>query len=91
MSGLSRRNFLSQGSLTVVAAGVVGAMPAVTTVTTAATPEADAAVDDGAALEGPLVAHVTDLQRGLISLYSGEQEVQIYDKALAAKLFNAVK
>src|SRR5581483_8048725 len=59
MSGLSRRSFLSRGSLTVVAAGVAGSMPAITAAATGAAPEVQATLDDGTALDGPLVAQVT--------------------------------
>lgn len=94
MSSLSRRGFLGRGSLTVVAAGVASALPALPAVVTTAgseEPEIQSTVEDGAALEGPLVAHVTDLQRGAISLYSGEREFSIIDKGLAARLFNAAR
>jgi hypothetical protein len=94
MSGLSRRLFLTKSSLTVVAAGVVSAMPALPAAVTAAeaeAPEADSAISDTAALSGPLIAQVKDLQSGVVSLYSGEQEFSIVDRGLAARLFNAAK
>lgn len=91
MSNLSRRNFLGRGSLTVVGVGVAASLPMASTVVTAAEPEAEATIQDGAALDGPLIAQVTDLERGAISLFSGENEFSITDKGLAAKLFNAAK
>jgi hypothetical protein len=94
VSGLSRRLFLTKSSMTVVAAGVVSAMPALPTIVTEAEAEAPAAeseVGEGEALTGPLVAHVKNLQTGEVSLYSGEREINILDRGLAARLFNAAK
>jgi len=89
MTGISRRSLLSRGSLTVMAAGIAGSMPAITAAADSAAPETQATLDEGAALDGPLVAQITNLKQGAISVFSGEQEFQIYDKSLAAKLFNA--
>jgi hypothetical protein len=94
VSGLSRRLFLTKSSLTVVAAGVVSAMPALPAVVTSAeaeAPAAEAEVGESETLAAPLVAHVKNLQTGEVSLYSGEREINILDRGLAARLFNAVK
>jgi hypothetical protein len=93
-SGLSRRLFLTRSSLTVVAAGVASAMPVLPAVVTSAeteAPEAEAEVAETETLEGPLVAHVKNLQTGELSLYSGEREINLLDRGLAARLFNAIK
>lgn len=94
MSGLSRRGFITRSSLTVAAAGLVSSLPAVPSAVTAAeseAPEAGSAISEADALAAPLVAHVTDLQAGEISLYSGEREVVLRDPALVARLFHAAK
>ena len=94
MSGLSRRRFITGSSLTVAAAGLAGSLPALPAAITAAesdAPEANDAITDADSLAGPLVAHVTDLQRGEISLYAGEREVVLRDPALAARLFRAAR
>jgi hypothetical protein len=94
MSGLSRRLFLTKSSLTVVAAGVVSAVPALPSTVNAAeaeAPEAESAISDTEALSGPLIAHVKDLQTGEVSVYSGEREFTLIDRGLAARLFNAAK
>jgi hypothetical protein len=95
VSGLSRRLFLTKSSLTVVAAGVVSAMPVLPSVVSAAETEAPAAeeeaVGEGESLASPLIAHVKNLQTGEVSLYSGEREINILDRGLAARLFNATK
>jgi hypothetical protein len=94
LSGLSRRLFLTRSSLTVVAAGVASALPALPSMVTSAeaeAPAAEAEVGEGESLSAPLVAHVKNLQTGEVSLYSGEREISILDKGLAARLFNAAK
>jgi hypothetical protein len=94
VSGLSRRLFLTKSSLTVVAAGVVSAMPALPAVVSSAEAEAPAAEEEigsSETLTAPLVAHVKNLQTGEVSLYSGEREISILDRGLAARLFNAAK
>jgi len=39
----------------------------------------------------PLIAHITDLQTGEMSLYMGEREFTINDPGLASRLFGAAK
>jgi hypothetical protein len=93
-SGLSRRIFLARSSLTLAAAGVVSALPAlpaVVTSTEAEAPAAESEVGEGETLAAPLIAHVKNLQTGEVSLYSGEREISVLDRGLAARLFNAAK
>jgi hypothetical protein len=93
-SGLSRRLLLTRGSLGVVAAGVMSAMPALPAVANTAeteAPDASAMVSDSEELEGPLLAQVKNLQTGEVSLFSGAREISIIDRGLAARLFNAAK
>jgi hypothetical protein len=69
-------------------------MPALPSVVSAAETEAPAAeseVGEGVTLTEPLVAQVKNLQTGEVSLFSGEREINILDKGLAARLFNAAK
>ncbi|MBO0730803.1 MAG: twin-arginine translocation signal domain-containing protein [Acidimicrobiaceae bacterium] len=96
MPGLSRRTFLTRGSLVVAAGGVASALPGVGSllqVTEADAPELTGAASDAevAAAEGsgPLVAHVKDLQTGEISLYRGEQEITVRNPSMAAQLHRA--
>jgi len=73
-------------------------MPGLPGFLTAAEGEAPAA-DDAAtsAVAGtptmtePLIAHITDLQTGEMSLYMGEREFTINDPGLASRLFGAAK
>jgi len=94
MSGLSRRVLLTRGSLTMVAAGVASAMPALPAMVTASeaeAPDAQATVAETDSLAAPLIAQVKNLQTGEVSLFSGEREIAIIDRALAARLFNAAR
>ena len=94
MTALSRRLFITRSSLTVAAAGLVSALPALPAAMNSAeaeAPELESTVSDSEALAAPLVAHVKDLQTGEMSLYSGEREIVLHNPALAARLFNAAK
>jgi hypothetical protein len=101
MSELSRRTFLTKGSLAVAAGTVAASVPglgSVLSATEAAAPEAPeltgAASDaeiTAADLGTPLVAHIKDLQSGQISLYQGEREITYHDPVVAARLFRAAR
>jgi hypothetical protein len=80
--------------MTVVAAGVVSALPSLPSVISTAETEAPAAEEEvgaGESLSAPLMAQVKNLQTGEVSLYSGDQEINVLDRGLAARLFNATK
>ena len=101
MAGLSRRAFLTKGSVAAATAGLLASAPATALpgFLAGAGSEADGAlVDDGVAaaggelggeLEGTVVAHVRDLSTGEISIYSGTQETVIRDPGIAARLARA--
>ena len=44
---------------------------------------------DDPGVDVPVVAHVRDVRKGLVSLYTGEREVKIRNKRLAAALYHA--
>lgn len=95
---VSRRSFLQKGSLTAAAVGVVGSVPGLSGLLASSAPELPAAETGATQVEGdvgalsePLVAHVTNLGTGDISLYQGEREVLIRDPALASRLFSAAR
>jgi hypothetical protein len=98
MSELSRRAFLIRGSMGAAAIAVGSALPGMSGFLTDAESEGPAA-DDAAttAVAGtptmtqPLIAHITDLQSGQMSLYMGEQEFTVNDPGLAGRLFGAAK
>jgi hypothetical protein len=94
MSALSRRLFITRSSLTVAAAGLVSALPALPAAVNGAeaeAPEVDSAVADTESLTAPLIAHVKDLRTGEMALYSGEREIVLHNPALAARLFDAAR
>jgi len=94
--GLSRRVFLRRGTITAAAVGLVGAVPGLPTLLLGASNDAPA-VDtgigeaDGAAagLSEPLIAHVSDVRAGQISLFQGEREVVVRSPDLARQLYRA--
>jgi hypothetical protein len=95
MSGLSRRTFLTRGSLGVAAAGVLGAVPGLPALVTAGSEDASVAEEELPAAAGeltePLVAHVRNVSTGEIRLYLGENQVTYHDPALAARLTRAAR
>jgi hypothetical protein len=96
---LSRRSFLTRGSLGVAAVGLVSAVPGLPGLLTQVSSDApavdDAAADvtgaDAAALSEPLVVHVKDLQSGEMSLYLGEREIAYRDPQLASRILRATR
>jgi hypothetical protein len=96
MPGLSRRSFLTRGSLLVAVGSVVTAVPGLGSVLQAGeeeAPELSGAASEGSAtgaeLTAPLVAHIKDLQTGEISIYQGEQQFTYKDPGLAARIYQA--
>ena len=94
MNGLSRRRFMSHGSLGVAVAGALAVVPglsAVLKMKSPAIPTAPLPLDVQRSLAGPLVAHVRDLNSGEISLMVGTEHVVQRDRDLAARLYSAVQ
>jgi hypothetical protein len=90
MEPTSRRLFLKRGSAVAAAAGVAAAMPA--TAARALTKSEDAPekqLPDDPSVDVPVVAHVTNVRKGLVTLYTGESEITIKDRRLAAALYRA--
>jgi hypothetical protein len=96
---LSRRAFLTTGSLAAATAGLLASAPATALpgLLGGAGAETDAALAEegagalGGELEGVVVAHVRDLTTGEISVYSGTEETVIRDPAMAARLARAAR
>ena len=93
MDRFGRRVFLTRGGKAVAAAGLVSAIPGLTSVVAAGEAEApaEASAADTAVGEmtDPIVAHVRDLATGEITLFSGTDEVVVHDPSLAQRLFRA--
>lgn len=97
MSELTRRTFLTRGSVAVAVGGVATAVPGLGSILGSApaeAPEMNGALTEaeaGAAdLNGPLVAHVSDIRSGEISFYQGEGQVVFKDPSLVARLYRAI-
>ena len=88
MEPTSRRNFLRNTGVAVAAAGVATAIPA--TAANALGEQQPALPNDGST-DVPVVAHVRDVRKGEVVLYTGEREVVVNDKRLASLLFHATR
>ncbi len=95
--GMSRRAFLARSTVATAAVGVAGSMPGLGGLLTAGAsdapavePEAAEVSEDAGTLTGPLLAHITDLSSGEITLFQGEQELVVRNPALARQLYSAV-
>jgi hypothetical protein len=76
----SRRGFL-------ILAGAGAAAVGAVTMTSAASAVPESGQDSGpVTVDGPLVAYVSDLRRGDVSVMMGEREVLVHDPALCASL-----
>ena len=51
--------------------------------------DAPPSLPDDPSVDVPVVAHVRDVRKGLVSLYTGDKEITIKDRRLAAALFRA--
>ena len=93
MEPTSRRQFLKRSSAVAAAAGVAAAVPAgaakALTGSSKTDEDREPALPDDHTVDVPVVAHVRDVRKGLVSLYTGEREITIKNKRLAAALFHA--
>jgi hypothetical protein len=96
LGDLSRRAFITRGSITAAAVGFAAAVPGLSGLVAGSASEAPA-LDGGAAeaesgtvsLAQPLLAQVKDLSTGEISLFQGEQEIVVRNPALARQILAA--
>jgi hypothetical protein len=95
MEPTSRRQFLKRSSAVADAAGVAAAVPAGTaralTKSTSPTVGEQPGLPDDQSVDVPVVAHVRDVRKGLVSLYTGEREITVKNKRLAAALYHATR
>jgi hypothetical protein len=94
MADLTRRKFLSRGSVTAV--GAVGALSAGPAALAAAANAfvgsgEEAGTDELSALDGPMFVHVRDAATGEIEVLLDETSVVLNDRALVAKLQSATR
>ena len=92
MEPTSRRQFLKRSSAVAAAAGVAAAVPAGAAQALSSkrtTDERDPELPDHPTVDVPVIAHVRDVRKGLVTLYTDEREVTIKNKRLAAALYHA--
>ena len=94
MAKLTRRGFIGQTSASVATIGVLAAVPGLAAVNEGA----DAVASDAAATElststfsESLVAHVSNLATGEVSIMTGTREVIFHDTELVMRLLKAVR
>jgi hypothetical protein len=86
---LTRRTFLSRGSIGVAIAGGLSVVPILSTILKAQPKRT--VVDMGSMSTDPLVAHVRDMTRGEMSLMVGADKVVVHDIDLASRLYAAAR
>jgi anaerobic selenocysteine-containing dehydrogenase len=91
MESTSRRQFLKRSSAVAAAAGVAAAVPATAAKALTSKParSLEPKLPDDPSVDVPVVAHVTDVRKGLVSLYTADREINIKDRRLAAALYRA--
>ena len=91
MAKLTRRGFLGQTSAGMATLGLLAAVPLATSpeMTDIAASDAAATELSAAELAGPLVAHISNLATGEISLMAGTREIIYRDPELVARLLRA--
>jgi hypothetical protein len=89
MAKLARRGFLKRTTASVATIGVLASVPAALTALSDAPQLTETLETDLSSLalsEGPLVAHISNLATGEISLLSGTQEIIFRDPQLVMRL-----
>lgn len=88
MNNLTRRTFMTRGSVGVAFAAAIAAIPGAASVLRHSTPSIPNLT---AASDEPLIAHVRDLNSGEIALLIGTREVVYKDVELAGRLYAAAQ
>jgi hypothetical protein len=91
MEPTSRRQFLRRSSAVAAAAGVAAAVPAsaARALTSRSAKEPEPKLPDDPSVDVPVVAHVRDVRKGVVSLYTGDREIVVKNRRLAAALYHA--
>lgn len=92
-NAVSRRLLLQVGTLGAAAAGLVASAPNFTNLLAGVTEDAPAvtgvatdAVTIAPSVDGPIIAHITDVSAGNVSIYLGDQEYSFQDHGLVQQL-----
>jgi hypothetical protein len=95
MAKLARRGFLKRTTASVATIGVMASVPTALTAITAEAPQiTETAGTDLSSLslaEGPVIAHISNLATGEISLLSGTQEFVFRDPDLVMRLLRFMR
>ena len=86
MTDLNRRSFLKQTSVGAATLGLLSSVPALAVISES--PRAIPEVAD-TTVNGPLVAHVSDVATGEVALLLGSREITFRDPQLVARLIKA--
>lgn len=89
MAKLTRRGFFRQTSVRVATLGMLAAVPSLEVVTEAS--DVPAAELPTATLAEPVVAHVSDLATGEVSVMVGTREIIYRDPEFVMRLLKAVR
>jgi hypothetical protein len=89
MEPTNRRDFLKHASATAAVVGVVAAAPLSLVESAAAADTKAPAVPAGARVDRHVVAHLRNVQTGEVAIYTGDREITVNDKRLAALLYKA--
>jgi anaerobic selenocysteine-containing dehydrogenase len=83
----SRRQFLKRSGAAAAAAGVAAAMPQ--TAANALKRQADEHLPDHPSVDRPVMVHVTNMRKGLVTIYTSDPDhgVTIKDKRLTAAIY----
>lgn len=89
MTKLTRRSFLKQSS---AGAATLGLLPAIPAALATISQTAQAAVPElSPASTGPMVAHVSNVATGEVTLLVGAREIVFRDRRLVARLIKAAR
>jgi nitrous oxide reductase len=92
--GMSRRSLLQNAAgagLAVTAVTALGAATAsAANASVASAPNASAKTDTASGDATPLVVHVRDIKTGDIEVFSGTSQTRVRDRALAARIAQAI-
>ena len=91
MQPTNRRDFLKHATATAAVVGVAAAAPLSIVEKAAADEEKAPAVPADARVDRHVVAHLRNVQTGEVAIYSGDREITVKNKRLAALLYKAAR
>lgn len=89
MQPTNRRDFLKQASITAAIAGAAVAAPISLADAASADENKTPPLPANARVDRHVVAHLRDVRTGEVAIYSGDREITVKDKRLAAMLYKA--